>query len=308
MSSDEIASSSSQEVPIIMTSNSSNRKMDFSELKKQLKGIEKLSKNNLDTRSWRSELNLWIKFQHITDPETIYTACILTSIGQTREIIEELANGNHCDDDDLDDDESENEETKFPSLDEVVDAVEVFYGLKEDQHVLLRDIRALRIKKNERVKDFNIRYRSLYLKLDKKRKKQISVLDYADSLQNNREAWKKVSMKDDISLSKAFKIAEKVDRLSSRSEYDNYESTSYHSQNRYNKTFQPPYKKRYDNNESPKVKKEEMEDLTKKMKNLSIHTCYFCLKKGHKESNCPAYQEIIANNRKEILQQGSLNQ
>jgi len=40
------------------------------------------------------------------------------------------------------------------------------------------------------------------LKLDKKRKKSVSVLDYIDALRKNEEAWKRVSLKDDISLTK----------------------------------------------------------------------------------------------------------
>jgi len=56
----------------------------------------------------------------------------------------------------------------------------------------------------------------LYTKLDKKRRKRIGVLDYIDSIQNNYEAWKKLYLKNDISMDKAFKIAEKVDRLSVR--------------------------------------------------------------------------------------------
>jgi hypothetical protein len=64
---------------------------------------------------------------------------------------------------------------------------------------------ALRIGRNEKVKEFSKRYCSLYLKLNKKKKKaQASVLNYAVSFQNNRETWKSVSLKDDISLEKTF--------------------------------------------------------------------------------------------------------
>jgi hypothetical protein len=38
----------------------------------------------------------------------------------------------------------------------------------------------------------------------KKKKAQASVLNYAVSFQNNRETWKSVSLKDDISLEKTF--------------------------------------------------------------------------------------------------------
>ena len=46
----------------------------------------------------------------------------------------------------------------------------------------------MRIGQKEKVKHFNVRYRSLYLKLDKKRRRMVSVIDYSDSLQNNKES------------------------------------------------------------------------------------------------------------------------
>ena len=74
------------------------------------------------------------------------------------------------DNDDDDDDDNDNEEDNlYPSLDEIINELETFYGKKEDQKVLLKELRSLKIKKYEKVKDFNIRYRSLYLKLDKKK-------------------------------------------------------------------------------------------------------------------------------------------
>jgi len=63
-----------------------------------------------------------------------------------------------------------------------------------------------------------------YLKLNKKK---INVLDYADSLKKNLEAWKKVSHKDDISQIRAFIIAKKVDRLTIKSvNYSSFFNTS----------------------------------------------------------------------------------
>eukprot|EP00833_Pecoramyces_ruminatium_P007148 jgi/Orpsp1_1/1181180/evm.model.c7180000076197.1 len=265
-----VSSSSSQGIVADVT----NQRMNLRELKKELKGIDKLTKKNLDIKSWKSDLNLWIKYQHIKDPETIFTACILTSSGEIREIIQDLYYDNSFTIKEEDDDEEENEEQEYPSLDDVVNAIEIFYGLKEDQNVLLRDLRSLKIKKNERVKDFNIRYRSLYLKLDKKRKKQINVFDYADALQNNVEAWKKVSLKDDISLNEAFKIAEKVDRLTARSTYNYYGTSDSNASTRISKSYpnnnNTQFKRKIEYSESQKVKDSEMEDLTRKMKNLSV--------------------------------------
>ena len=78
------------------------------------------------------------------------------------------------DNDDDDDDDNDNEEDNlYPSLDEIINELEIFYGKKEDQNVLLKELRSLKIKKYEKVKDFNIRYRSLYLKFDKRGKEEL---------------------------------------------------------------------------------------------------------------------------------------
>ena len=187
--------------------------------------------------------------------------------------------------------------------------METFYGIKEDQNVLLRELRALKIKRNEKVKDFNIKYRTLYHKLDKKRKRKISVLDYADSLQNNHEAWKRVSLKDDISLNKAFSIAEKVDRLIPKSNQDSHENY-YNNMNRRSNFNNSSFKKKSytEVKKMEKAKKDsDVEDLTKRMKNLTISTCFFCSEKGHRQFECPKLQAIINENRKQFYENQHLN-
>jgi len=49
--------------------------------------------------------------------------------------------------------------------------------IPEDQDELVKKLSALKISRNEKVKEFNVKYKTLYLKLDKKRKRQVSVLD-----------------------------------------------------------------------------------------------------------------------------------
>jgi len=171
-------------------------KINFKKLKKELKGIEKISKENLHIKSWESEIQLWIEIEEVTDPKTIFTACLLTSTREPREVIQDLIDSYSTDSESESEDEeeeSDSEEKKkdqYPSLKEIVEALETFYGLKVDQSMLLRELRALRIKRNERVKDFNTRFRSIYLKLDKKRKKRVSVLDYIDTLRNMKKLRK----------------------------------------------------------------------------------------------------------------------
>ena len=222
--------------------------------------------------------------------------------------------------DDSSDEESEDEEEedddgyKFPSLEKIISSLENFYGIKEDQNLLLKELRAMRIKRNEKIKDFNVRYRTLYTKLDKKRRKRIGVLDYIDSIQNNDEAWKKLSLKDDISINKAFKIAEKVDRLSVKNNSGTYNvNNSQHNQNNQNNSTSRFYPKRRNetfqtiptNNKSKS--QDNIEELTQKMKNLSIKTCFFCKEKGHYSNFCPQLNKIMEENKKEIYSKNSLN-
>ncbi|ORX68434.1 hypothetical protein BCR32DRAFT_250354 [Anaeromyces robustus] len=119
------------------------------------------------------------------------------------------------DSDDEDEDDLDEEHNHYPSLAEIVNELEIFYGIKED------------------------------------------------SLQNNKEAWKKLSLKDDNSLRKVFEIAEKVDRLITKSDDDYSEQAQFNSRKtNFNKKNFHDHKRSNDTN---------VDELTKKMQNLSIN-------------------------------------
>ena len=215
------------------------------------------------------------------------------------------------------DDEENNvdDDIKFPFLEKIISSLENFYDAKEDQNLLLKELRAMRIKRNEKIKDFNVRYKTLYTKRDKKRRKRTGVLDYINSIQNNYEAWKKLSLKDDINIDKAFKIAEKLDRLSVK--YNNINTyninNSKHNQNNQNNTTSRLYPKRRNEtfqtsqtNNKPKPQ-ENIEESTQKMRNLSVKTCFFCKEEGHYSYYCPQLNKIMEENIKEIYSKNSLN-
>lgn len=301
-------STSSNTTPSVPTPIATNRPgISFRELKKELKDVEKLTLQNLDIKSWVSELKLWIKYQHINNPEVIFTACILTSSGEPRELIQEMENGlefgNEEDSESEEEDESQenSHNNDYPTLDEIANYLMKFYGKKEDQNVLLRELRSMKIKRDEKVKDFNIRYKSLYHKLDKKRRKRISVLDYADSLVSNREAWKRVSLKDHLSLTKAFEVAEKVDRLVRK----NYSEPHDFTQSSVSHNPKINFKKKI--NFEPKHKDSSVDELTKKMKELKISVCFFCTEEGHYQKDCPKLKKIIEGNRQNLFEQKHLN-
>jgi len=293
--------------------NNHRMSIDFKELKKELKEVEVLSKENLDIQTWYSDIQLWIELHNVTDPKKIFIACVLTSKGEPRKIIQELETKNEDEEDsDEDDEDSESEESshRYPSILQIVEALETFYGVKEDQNQLLRELRALRIGKFEKVKNFNKRYRSLYLKLNKKKKRQVSVLDYAESLINNKEAWKRVSLKDDISLEKAFSVAEKVDRLnlSRGGENGNSNAQQYSTNNNYSQNSNQSFRRKPTVVEQKPISKgNEMDELVSKMRNLTIKTCYFCSEKGHYQQQCPKLRAIIEENKNKLFNK-SLNQ
>jgi len=92
------------------------RTINFKDLKKELKDIEKISKENLDVKTGKSDLELWIKLEHIEDSKIIFYACVLISIGETRKVIQELMDDDKDDDNykDIDDkdEDDDNEEIK----------------------------------------------------------------------------------------------------------------------------------------------------------------------------------------------------
>ena len=106
--------------------------IDFKELKKELKDIEPLSVSNLDVKSWESDIQWWIKLQSITSPRKIFIACVLTSRGEPRKIIQELQQRNYAageseDESEVEsdsDDESSSESSSeyYPSLKTIVKA------------------------------------------------------------------------------------------------------------------------------------------------------------------------------------------
>jgi len=301
-----------------MTNENANR-LNFKELKKELRDIDKIGKENQDVPTWETELKMWKNFQAIEDPKIIYFACLLTSHGEAQRLIEEMKD--NLEEADADEDSEEEEETnseneegseesynegKYPTLEDISKKLKEFYGITEDQNTLLREIRNMKIKRNEKVKDFNIKYRSLYTKLDKKRRRWISVLDYADSLRNNYEAWKRVSLKgDNISLEKAYALAEKVDRLTPSTEENNsrYGTSSFNRDPVNNRKII----QKFENKGKPSRTNVDADSIAQQMNNLSLKTCFFCKEKGHYQSDCPKLKEIVENNKKEIFTKKPLN-
>jgi len=279
--------------------------MDFKELKKQLKDITKIGNCNQDVQGWATDMGLWIKLQNVQDPRTIFYGCLLTSQGDAQRFLEDLQELQEEEESDSDIDSEDNDDSSeeadiedkekvqpYPSFEKIVSSLKIFYGISEDQNSLLREIRSLRIDKNEKVKDFNIRYRSLYTKLDKKRRKTIGILEYTDSLRPNYEAWKRVSLKGDvITLEKAYLLAEKVDRLSSQKPDDSRKNNqSNFSRQSFAKT----------NSKSTLSE----ENHSKKVKQM---ICFYCREQGHFQSECPKLKKIIEDNKRSIFNSNSLN-
>jgi len=205
--------------------------------------------------------------------------------------------------DDLEENASEEEEetdeqekeASYPTFEKIVESLKIFYGISEDQNTLLRELRSLKIGRNEKVKDFNIRYRSLFTKLDKKKRRSISILDYTDSLKPNYEAWKRVALKGDtLTLEKAYTLAEKVDRLS--------------NQNRTTGTARDNFTNWQNTPTNPfKIDTQQSTTENEPRQKVKQTTCFYCTEKGHYQSDCPKLKKIIDNNKKNIFEKKPLN-
>jgi len=126
--------------------------------------------------------------------------------------------------------------------------------------------------------------------LDKKKSRSVGILDYADSLRPNYEAWKRVSLKGDtITLEKAYSLAEKIDRLS----------------NVHNTKVNPNWLK--PNESTSKWNSNSLPDEREPYSKLKSMVCFYCLEKRHYQSDCPKLKRIIEGNKKNIFSHKPLN-
>ena len=187
---------------------------------------------------------------------------------------------------------NEKDEEWYLSVERIIKSLKEYYGIYEDQNLLLREIRALKIGKYEKVRDFNIRYRALYTRLEKKKRKSISVLDYSDSLRGNYEAWKRVSLKGDtITLERAYSLAEKVDRLNTQVVNNSSKDTFWKKQKPINS----------------KIEINSDKNGLNSLHKSKLMTFFYCMEKGHYQAECPKLKQIIEENKKNIFQNEPLN-
>jgi len=72
--------------------------------------------------------------------------------------------------------------------------------------------------------------------------------------------------------------------------------------------FHPPLRNKFEQKVNIKPKEDNnIEKLTRKMRNLTIKACYFCTEPGNYQNNCPKLRAIVEKNRKEIKNNKRLN-
>ena len=114
---------------------------------------------------------------------------------------------------------------------------------------------------------------------------------------------------DYISLKKSFVIAEKIDRLmptfnqeineNFRTNFNNsYKSSNFNKNQSKGKIF---------NDSKIKQKDSTVDNLTKRIKGLTVSTCFFCSEEGHFQNECPKLNAIIKKNRQEYFENKRLN-
>ncbi|KAG4099253.1 hypothetical protein H8356DRAFT_1668994 [Neocallimastix lanati (nom. inval.)] len=258
-------------------------KMTFDSKDKMLmlNAIQKLGAGNKNVKSWIKQITSWMKLFEETDMNDVVLCMKLASAGDIPEYIDEYVTQNP-------------DNLSMEGLESFL-LTEWLHEKKQSQ--LLSEIKNMSIERNETVVEFNKRFKEIYKKLNEESKKYISIYDYEGTLKPRTVVWSGVHSSCCSSLEEAYEKAELYDEI-------------YHETNkRKNNNFRSLYQEGGDNRNrivikpktlSPQVKgkspkeNDTMEDLTNKMKNLRIKTCYICEQEGHLKYDCPKLKRLNA--------------
>ena len=168
---------------------------------------------------------------------------------------------------------------------------------KKKQSQLLSEIKNMSIEINKTVVEFNKRFKEIYTKLNEESKKYISIYDYEGTLKPRTVVWSRVYSSCCSSLEETYEKAELYDEIyheTNKRKTNNFRSLYQEGGDNSNRIIIKP--KTLPSQVKVKSPKENntMEDLTNKMKNLKIKTCYICEQEGPLKYDCPKLKRLNA--------------
>lgn len=258
-----------------------------------LNAIPKLGGSNTDVRGWISQISTWLKIFNVNDINQTILIMKFTSYGDVPGLLDDYL-------------EQSNHESNEPSIEGIAQFLLTEWAGEKKQNKLLEEIKTISIRRNESIIDFNKRFKKIYKKLDAHNKKLITVYDYKNAIKNRNEAWVGVHVSRCETLDQAYDEAELYDEIHNQNvnfRRPNYSSENFQSEKlRPNNAIEKPSFrkssgtnanfKNYNNSKGKASGDDSIDDLTNKMKNLRIKTCYICEEEGHLKYDCPKLKKL----------------
>ena len=164
--------------------------MKISEISRML---PRLGSQDRDIESWTEEFKRVMELSDISEEKKIFAWAKECVQGRLKGVIDDLK-------------EEEDGIIKYPSVDEIKESIEKYLNITPQEKCF--NLKALRIRRGESIKDFNWRYNNYYKNLKQDFKQFITINDYADSIASRPFIRTHVITAKPEDIEKALEIAE----------------------------------------------------------------------------------------------------
>jgi len=163
--------------------------------------VPRLGSYDRDIESWADEFTRIMELSDINEPKKVFAWAKENVPGRLKGILEDLVTN--------DDEEYMN---IYPDVAAIKNAIEIVLEITPQEKC--SNLKALKIKNGESIKDFNWRYNKLYKSLTPEGQAFITFKDYTNSIMSRAYARKEVITSQPQNLNSAFRIAELAETAS----------------------------------------------------------------------------------------------
>ncbi|ORX41864.1 hypothetical protein BCR36DRAFT_309628, partial [Piromyces finnis] len=168
--------------------------MDASKLQR---AIPQLNEYGKDVDSWMEEFSRIMEIYDITEPRRIFIWAKEAVDCDIKEVLNSLV-------------KRRNNEMHYPKFKEIQVAIEEYLEITPNEKC--SNLKLLKIRDNETIKNFNYRYLKLYYHLDHDYMRLISVEDYLNAIKTRVYPHSQVIISECETLTEAFKVAERAEK------------------------------------------------------------------------------------------------
>ena len=249
-----------------------------------LNSIQKLGNDNTNVHSWIKQIYSWMELFQEYNMTTVTLCMKIASYGEVPEYIDAYLNSLNG---------------REPVLNEIENYLLKEWLGEKSQPQLFEDVKNMSLKRNETIKEFNKRFKKALTKLGEDHRKLITVIDYKQAIKGRNVVWAGVHTARCTTLEAAYEEAELYDEVHNEnikrkgSYYRDSHQEESSSSNTFNKLSPKkiiPQNSR--SNLKKDIKEDPVDELTTRMKNLRIKTCYICSQEGHLQYDCPRLKRI----------------